>query len=81
MDPYVCLTICIVNYFYFIVVLTARTCTFFNTTQHDAKHKDNGPLLVMCINTENNEKWAASKCNITVLGSGMWLCISSALVH
>jgi hypothetical protein len=30
--------ICIVNPFYFIVVLMART--FCNTTQQDAKHKD-----------------------------------------
>jgi uncharacterized membrane protein len=32
--------ICIVIHVYFIVVLTARTRTFCNTTQQDAKHKD-----------------------------------------
>jgi hypothetical protein len=38
-------------------------------------------LLVVCIITENNEEWAASKCDITVLGSGMWLCtISSSIL-
>jgi hypothetical protein len=31
--------ICIVNNFYFIVVM-AKNCTFFNSTQQDAKHKD-----------------------------------------
>jgi hypothetical protein len=32
--------ICIVNHVYFIVLLTARTRTFRNTTQQDEKHKD-----------------------------------------
>jgi hypothetical protein len=39
--------ICIVNHFYFIVVLTARTRTFRNATQQDAKHKDIRKMLFL----------------------------------